>query len=398
MTPEFADDYYRGIKPIKNFSGKIQRYELDFVLQRNSSSAPCLEQVVEDLEDTNNDPDDNISGGGSTGDVINGGGIDIGGNDGPGDGGFANCVIHVEVECPSTDRPIPPRFDNGGCEVVTYVINCVDNDSKSANRNLCDGTEDEVIVINPLNAITAIRLNLQIRTGTAEANWLSNTANYTKMTQIYLFGVRNNWSAEALTQIREMLEASIDGTAISLAPFVKIKYPINAETGESEGEDDYPLITSVLRDELPNMANDQFLVNALMEYGSLTEEQIKDALTWGKGPIIELGNTNPGWGKFSNGEDDSDTNIISLHWDLEEIFNVYPDVSKDALKFFIAITVLHELTHYGDYHYNGNMYISDSGDADAEGYDFDMEVIGETMQDPDTGGDLYQTYILRRRN
>lgn len=48
-------------------------------------------------------------------------------------------------------------------------------------------------------------------------------------------------------------------------------------------------------------------------------------------------------------------------------------ISSDALNFFGAIAILHEITHLGDYLYNGNMYEGE------EGLLFENDVYGQSV-------------------
>lgn len=207
------------------------------------------------------------------------------------------------------------------------------------------------------------------------------------------FAHDNNNSNESVNRVNEILDAAADGTLLSVRPFVKYAPGTNYEN-------DYPLITEILRDELPKMAEDEFLVNALKKYGSLNNEQIKNALTWGaeSSVTVDIGSTGFGWGLYNKEVLDGDENTITLHWDLEEILRNNNTINVEALRFFVAIVTLHEITHLGDYLYNGNMYSSsDPGASDAEGTDFDMEVVGLTEQDPSDADTVYQNYLLKRK-
>jgi len=67
-------------------------------------------------------------------------------------------------------------------------------------------------------------------------------------------------------------------------------------------------------------------------------------------------------------------------------------ISSDALNFFVAITVLHEITHMGDYLYNGNMYEGE------EGNDFELYVTGTQQLDPEDANEILQGYLLKKQN
>lgn len=60
--------------------------------------------------------------------------------------------------------------------------------------------------------------------------------------------------------------------------------------------------------------------------------------------------------------------------------------------------VFDQLSHYGDFVFNGGMYQSIYDNWDGEGYDFDMHIVGEEINDPDNASFIYQQYLLKRQN
>lgn len=73
-------------------------------------------------------------------------------------------------------------------------------------------------------------------------------------------------------------------------------------------------------------------------------------------------------------------------------------IDKNALQVFVALVVLHELTHYGDFNFNGDMYRSTFDNWDNEGYDFDMHIIGEELNDANDATLRYQQFLFKKQN
>lgn len=67
----------------------------------------------------------------------------------------------------------------------------------------------------------------------------------------------------------DIIDAGMDGTLITVSPFVK--YPPGSNYASQ-----YPELTNYLKNEFPQLINDDLIVNALIQYGSLSEQQIKD--------------------------------------------------------------------------------------------------------------------------
>ncbi len=197
-------------------------------------------------------------------------------------------------------------------------------------------------------------------------------------------GSSGSSSSSSGATILEIEWWNVDGYVLSFSPF--FKYPPNSNYAAQ-----YPKLTEYLKNQLPNLANEELIVDALKQYGSLTEQQIKDALTWGQGPIIEIVDMNCCLGSFGpNFGFDSNTLIIST--ELANVLENNITISNDALNFFIGVVILHEFTHFGDFHFNGNMYEGE------EGSDFELYVSGTTQQDPVNANSVYQGYLLRRKN
>lgn len=194
---------------------------------------------------------------------------------------------------------------------------------------------------------------------------------------------------EAQDLAEEMIAADNDGSLISIKPFVK--YPEG-----SNYESQYPNLTDYLKNDLPDLSEDDLIVDALEQYGSLSEQQIEDALKWGNesSTTIEIIDSNympfGAYGCYRVCGTGPNTIVISSA--LADALENNSTISKDALNFFVGLIIMHEITHMGDFLYNGDMY---SGE---EGNDFEMKVTGTQMQDPNDAEEVYQGYLLNQEN
>ncbi|WP_109438929.1 hypothetical protein [Aquimarina sp. AU119] len=302
-------------------------------------------------------------------------------------GGFCTNAIGKSVAQAKGKNAIGPGEDNPNIAIGGLEIGCPDADGIAIT------TPSEIH--NLIKALKTLSIEYFAILSPAQEQWLLDPKNQKEAREIADLVDNRQGSAASKKAAVEIIKAAIDGTLISIKPFVK--YPPGTNYAI-----EYPLTTQILKEELPKMANDAFLVNALKKYGSLNDQQIKNALTWGSesSVTVEFGSTGLGWGLY-NGEifEGGDLNTITLHWDLEEKLREKKSLNTEALRFFIAIATLHEITHLGDYLYNGNMYTSDDPLAsDAEGTDFDMEVVGLTEQDPEDANKVHQSYLLNRKN
>jgi len=82
-------------------------------------------------------------------------------------------------------------------------------------------------------------------------------------------------------------------------------------------------------------------------------------------------------------------NTIVISSALADALENNSTISEDALNFFVGLIIMHEITHMGDFLYNGDMYEGE------EGNDFEFAVTGTTMTDPNDSEEVYQGYLLR---
>tara|TARA_R110002012_G_scaffold283090_2_gene473120 strand:- start:67402 stop:68739 length:1338 start_codon:yes stop_codon:yes gene_type:complete len=185
-----------------------------------------------------------------------------------------------------------------------------------------------------------------------------------------------------------IINSGIDGSLVSASPFVK--YPNDLST---QYKQQYPKLTAYLSMELPELSNDNLIINALNQYGSLNNEQINNALKWGNDSSVTIMIIDMPccWGAYGP-QFGYDENIILLSTELAAELESNSTISEDALNFFVGIVILHEVTHLGDYLYNGDMYDGE------EGNDFELDVIGDYMLNPNNSSEYYQGYKLKKRN
>jgi len=132
-----------------------------------------------------------------------------------------------------------------------------------------------------------------------------------------------------------------------------VKYPEN-----STYETDYPRLTEYLKNELPNIADNQIVVNLIHDYTDTPKETIKEALQWGKGPEIVITDLDGDKvGSYRGFFDSSELNKLYLDTGLVLALENAPSIeASSALSFFIAITILHEYSHLGDTVYGDSFW------------------------------------------
>lgn len=164
-----------------------------------------------------------------------------------------------------------------------------------------------------------------------------------------------------------------------------IKYPPN-----SNYENIYPELTEYLKNELPKIANNQTIVNAIHGLTEAPKEIIQEALQWGKGPeieIIQLGGEgdNELYGSYRGHVNQAYLNTLFLDIDLVEDFENIENSQDvtEAIGFLIAVTILHEYNHlsdtvFGD-SYWGELHAESKADEDEVGIVFEKEIFGESV-------------------
>lgn len=212
------------------------------------------------------------------------------------------------------------------------------NDNSETQANIESMAEFIEFKINKI--ITRLELNSN------EVEWLSD--NIEKALDIYDYvAFENAWSDKAQEFAKEIIQSHMDNTLVSTFPF--IKYPLN-----SNYETVYPKFTEYLKNKLPNVANIPKIVNTIKIITRLSEGQIKEDLTWGKGPTIHITQLD----NYDNKTTEKTVGVFSpdepdvLHVDIDYVNELETHITdqsqEDAFLFFLGTTVLHEYVHYGD--------------------------------------------------
>ena len=120
----------------------------------------------------------------------------------------------------------------------------------------------------------------------------------------------------------------------------------------------YPKLARYVRKSMPTVMNVPVIVRNLKTYGSLSKEDAKEALTWGKGPTIiikdlktnKCGKANAAYGCFRSSNKDQ----IELAKRFADQFEVNMAKGKDNKNkagkrvYIVGATLLHELCHWGN--------------------------------------------------
>lgn len=117
----------------------------------------------------------------------------------------------------------------------------------------------------------------------------------------------------------------------------------------------YPKFTQMVKGLKSYVQSSPLLLNKLTEISGMTQNQVLDKLTFGQGPQIEL---IPGLVHIHNGQIDSvygmfshaTPNVIKINENyVLGLEQVVLQSTLEATNFLLAVTVLHEFVHYGNY-------------------------------------------------
>lgn len=113
----------------------------------------------------------------------------------------------------------------------------------------------------------------------------------------------------------------------------------------------YPKFTTIIKNLKTEIQNNPTTLNRLVQLTGLTESQVLENLTFGQGPTIKLipnlmGPSGPNYGNF----DHSNPTYININLDFVlGLEQASLSTTRHATAFLLAITVLHEFIHFGNY-------------------------------------------------
>ena len=107
----------------------------------------------------------------------------------------------------------------------------------------------------------------------------------------------------------------------------------------------YPKLNLYLQKGIQGILNNPKIIHALRVAGRFNDEQIKEMVTYGKGPIINVTNTDDSYGYFTP---DRNSKTLNINEEIVEELESSEGIDADVCLFLTAVTILHESAHYGD--------------------------------------------------
>ncbi len=107
----------------------------------------------------------------------------------------------------------------------------------------------------------------------------------------------------------------------------------------------YPKLDIYLRKGIQGITKNPKIMHALRIAGRFTDDQIKDMVTYGKGPIINVMHIDGYYGYFVP---DENSNTLNINEDIVKELESAEGLDSDISLFLTAVTILHESAHYGD--------------------------------------------------
>ncbi len=165
-------------------------------------------------------------------------------------------------------------------------------------------------------------------------------------------------SIEVVNAVSKIVDALIENSIVTNSPFVK--YP---KDKAEQYKRDYPEFTKFLQNEIPKIANNARIIQEIHDLTDTPKDTIKAHLQWGKGPeivIAQLGGEgeNERYGRYLGHVLEEEKNILYIDIDLvNDIDNLKNNAEfRNEIGFLIAVTILHEYTHFGDTNYGNNFW------------------------------------------
>lgn len=210
----------------------------------------------------------------------------------------------------------------------------------------------------------------------------------------WLFNMNNYWYNQytadiSLIQINRKGDGSLDAND----ELYNLYNPLFSFPKNSNYETLYPRFTQLIKSELKMyvMSNPNILA-ALKKFTGLTEAEIKTHLTWGKGPTLKIEDIPTTYygdkpiGQFRP----ADPNSIIINKSDVAAFESYQGFTREAMWFLLAVSVLHEYVHYGDYKFDGIQAQTEVGFA------FEYELYGRYIYNIDDAKKYIEIYYKRK--
>jgi hypothetical protein len=133
----------------------------------------------------------------------------------------------------------------------------------------------------------------------------------------------------------------------------------------------FPKLKYYVRHNLPEVANVPIIRGAMLEIAQLNHSKLKAALAWGNEPTLKVTILTGAVGEFTP---DIGSNEIRLDTRMVQEFEAGRGLrnAKAGRVFLVGVTILHELTHWGD----------DQDGVDRpgeEGEEFEIKVYGKVI-------------------
>ncbi len=129
----------------------------------------------------------------------------------------------------------------------------------------------------------------------------------------------------------------------------------------------YPRFTAMVKNLENFVKNNPIVLKALVKNTGLTEAKVLEGLKWGVGPTVDFDDFNANkYGEYSN----FSKRLIINRLYVNELEATSLASTQKTVSFLLAITVLHEYTHYGD-------MLADGYEGDYEmGWGFEQDILG----------------------
>ena len=145
------------------------------------------------------------------------------------------------------------------------------------------------------------------------------------------------------------------------------RYTISKEQAKK-----YPRLNLYLQKGIQGILDNPKIMYALRVAGRFTNDEIKEMVTFGRGPTINVTHiVNDGDGSFDPGINSTTLNISE---DLVNRLEQEEGITADVYLFLTAVTILHESAHYGD-DIKGNP----EGDDREDGFYFEELAYGKRI-------------------